>query len=90
MVDGTLLVVGIVATAAEAPVILVGLAVYGILDFAFDFGNVYDDNFGRESDFWKEKPIYQYHREKQPLFNKVAIDNTYVAPRIKIPPKFKN
>jgi len=68
---------------------ITGLAIYGILDFAFDFGDIIDENFGRDSELWEEKPIYQYHRNNEPLFNKVAIDNTYVAPRFKITPKFK-
>jgi hypothetical protein len=89
-VDGTLLVVGIVGAFLAAPEIIVGLAIYGILDFAFDFSGEIDENFGRESDLWKDKPIYQYHREETPMFNKIEIDNTYVAPRIMINSKFKN
>lgn len=90
VVDGTLLVVGIVATSVGAPVVIVGIAIYGILDYAFDISEGIDKHFGRKSDFWNEKPILNFPIERRPLFNEVKIDNTYVAPKFKPPLNFKN
>lgn len=92
-VDGALLVVGIGAAAFGAPLVLVGLAVYGILDYAFDISESIDDNFGRNSDIWNDKPIREFPTQRQLLFkdiklkkerDEIKIDNTRV-----VIPKFK-
>jgi len=89
-VDGALLIVGIVAVTFGAPIVVVGIAIYGILDYAFDISGAIDDNFGRNSGFWDKKPIYSFPKDNKPLFNKIEIDNTYVAPKLRMPPKFKD
>jgi|GEM_PF-1630033 len=89
-VDGTLLVVGIAATAVGAPAVVVGLAIYGILDYAFNISEGIDNTFGSDSDLWNNKPIKHFPKKTTPIFNDVKIDNTYVAPNIKLPPNFKN
>lgn len=90
IVDGTLLVVGIAAASFGAPVVVVGIAIYGILDYAFDISEEIDEHFGRESDFWDKKPIRNFPTQRTPLFNEVKIDNTYVVPKFKLPPNFKD
>lgn len=87
VVDGTLLVVGIAAVSLGAPVVVIGIAIYGILDYAFDISEGLDKTFGRDSGFWDNKPVNSFARDSKPLFNKVKIDNTYVEPRFKIPRK---
>lgn len=84
VVDGTLLVVGVVATLVDgAPLIVVGIAIYGILDYAFCISESLDREFGRNSDIWNKKPVLNFPRQSTPLFNEVKIDNTYVAPKFK-------
>ncbi|MCF6349480.1 MAG: hypothetical protein L3J23_00415 [Flavobacteriaceae bacterium] len=87
---GALLVVGAVALGFGAPVLVVGVAIYGILDYAFDISGAIDANFGRDSGFWDKKPIYSFPKDNKPLFTKTAIDKTYVAPKLKLPLKFKD
>lgn len=90
IVDGALLVVGIAAVYFGAPVVVVGIAIYGILDYAFDISEGLDKNFGRDSGFWDKKPIQSFRRDTQPLFKEVKIDNTYVDQKFKIPKKLKD
>ncbi|AUS07034.1 hypothetical protein [Pseudotamlana carrageenivorans] len=83
-VDGTLLVVGVVATlVGGAPLIVVGIAIYGILDYAFCISEGLDREFGRNSDIWNKNSVLNFPRQSTPLFNEVKIDNTYVAPKFK-------
>ncbi len=88
IVDGTLLVVGIAATSAGAPVVIVGIAIYGLLDYAFDISEGIDEHFGRNSGFWDKKPVQHYPKRNKPLFKEIPetkIDKTYVAPKFKLP-----
>ena len=70
--------------------IVFSIAIYGILDYAFNISEGIDKEFGRNSDFWNEKPIYNFPRNSKSLFNEVEIDKTYVAPKFKLPPNFNN
>ncbi|MCF8715329.1 hypothetical protein JM658_10865 [Joostella atrarenae] len=81
VVDGTLLVVGIAATAAGAPAVLIGIAIYGILDYAFDISEGLDKYIGRDSGFWDNKPLRDFPSSREPLFREIQIDKTYVAPK---------
>ena len=49
VVNGVLLVGGIFATAFAAPVVLIGIGVYGIADLVFDVGGKIDNIVGRNS-----------------------------------------
>ncbi|GAA0873417.1 hypothetical protein GCM10009117_25640 [Gangjinia marincola] len=90
VVDGTLLVVGIAAASVGAPVVIVGIAIYGILDYAFDISEGIDETFGRNSGFWDKKPLRSFPTNTTPLFNEIKIDNTAVKKPFRIPPQFKN
>ena len=89
-VDGALLVVGVAATAFGAPVVIVGLAIYGILDYAFGVSEGIDEVFGEDSDLWNDRPLRNFPRKNEPLFHKMEIDKTYVEPTFKLPRNFKN
>lgn len=41
------------ATFVGAPLVLTGIAVYGVGDYFFDFGGVIDRNVGRNSGVWR-------------------------------------
>jgi RHS repeat-associated protein len=53
VVNGTLLVGAGVATFFSAPVVLTGIAAYGIGDYFFDFSGSIDASVGRRSGIWK-------------------------------------
>ncbi|MFP4504429.1 MAG: hypothetical protein ACLFOZ_06935, partial [Cyclobacteriaceae bacterium] len=53
IVNGTLIVGAGVATFFAAPVVLTGIAAYGIGDYFFDFSGSIDAAVGRNSDLWK-------------------------------------
>ncbi|WP_299431047.1 hypothetical protein [uncultured Maribacter sp.] len=67
VVDGVLLVVAIGATTFGAPMVLTGIAIYGILDYAFDISETIDRHFGRDSGLWDEKPISSFPLDNKPL-----------------------
>lgn len=90
VVDGALLVVGIAAATFGAPAVVVGIAVYGVLDYFFDISEGIDNTFGRDSGFWDSKPLRSFPRDTNPLFNEVKIDNTAVKKPLRIPPNFKD
>lgn len=103
VIDGALLVVGIAGLAAGAPVVIVGIAVYGILDYAFGISEGIDKLIGRDSGLWDDKPISNFPTQRKLLFNntfkidkehqEVKIDNTRVdidIPKLKILSKLKN
>ncbi len=54
VVNGGLLIGTGVATFFGAPVVLGGIAVYGVADYVFDIGDTLDSHIGRTSDLWKE------------------------------------
>lgn len=81
--NGTTLAIGVAATFVGAPVVLTGIAIYGILDLVFDFGEILDENIGRNSGLWNDdesEELTRFPVKKTPLFNEAKIDNTYVAP----------
>lgn len=41
------------ATFFTAPVVLTGIAIYGVGDYFFDIGDAIDRNVGRKSGIWK-------------------------------------
>ena len=41
------------ATLAGAPVVLTGIAIYGVADYFFDISEKIDSNVGRKADIWK-------------------------------------
>jgi len=47
-----LLVAGGAASFSGAPAVLTGLAIYGILDYAFDISGSIDAAVGRKSGIW--------------------------------------
>lgn len=87
VVNGGILVIGIVATSFGSGPIVVGIAIYGLLDLVFDVGDGIDDVFGRDSEFWDNRPLYSFPTDENPIFK---IDNTYVTPQFVSPLKFKN
>lgn len=82
--NGTLLVVGLIAVPLEASVIVTGIAIYGLLDLVFDVGDGIDDVFGRDSELWDNRPISSFPTDENPIFK---IDNTYLAPQFIMPLK---
>ncbi|MDP2723266.1 MAG: hypothetical protein Q8O72_10955 [Bacteroidales bacterium] len=54
IVNGTLMVGAGVAAVFVAPVVLTGIAVYGVGDYFFGFGDIIDNNIGRNSGVWEE------------------------------------
>ncbi|WP_067146183.1 hypothetical protein [Pseudotamlana agarivorans] len=85
VVDGAFLVVGVVAATFGAPAVVIGIAIYGLLDYAFDISEGIDEQFGRNSAFWDKKPIHNFRTRRTPLFNEVKKDHTYVAPKLTVP-----
>ncbi|KAB1067633.1 hypothetical protein F6U93_10125 [Tamlana haliotis] len=92
VVDGALLVVGVAAASFGAPAVVIGIAIYGLLDYTFDISEGIDKQFGRNSSVWKEssstwdkKTILNFPKQNTPLFNEVKKDHTYVAPKYTIP-----
>lgn len=87
-------------SVAVAPAILIGIAVYGILDYFFYISEGIDNAIGRDSGLWDGKPIREYPIQSKLLFNKIKlekenyeikIDNTRVdIPKSKMLSKFKN
>ncbi|USD26882.1 hypothetical protein [Flagellimonas marinaquae] len=87
--NGALLVIGVGATLVGAPVVLAGVAVYGILDYAFDISEALDNAVGRQSGLWESGPNSNAFIERTPLFKPkpnllpevrtMAIDKTKVA-----------
>ncbi|SHK03108.1 hypothetical protein [Pseudozobellia thermophila] len=92
IVDGTLLVVGVIAAGAGAPIVLAGIAVYGIVDYFFDIGKGLDRTIGRDSGLWDDS-VQQAPVDREALFQravdrfenynlweqtKIEIDNTMV------------
>ena len=104
VVDGALLVVGIIAAGAGAPVVLAGIAIYGIVDYFFGVGEGLDNLVGKDSGLWDER-IQKAPIDRDVLFQRavdnfeknspfqppeVEIDNTRVKNPIRIKPNFKN
>ncbi|MBI9056324.1 MAG: hypothetical protein JEZ01_01005 [Labilibaculum sp.] len=87
IVNGCILVVGIIAVSATSAPIVIGIAIYGLLDLVFDVGDGIDDLMGRDSGFWDNRPIDSFPIDENPIFK---IDNTYVAPQFIEPLKFKD
>ncbi|WP_293930696.1 hypothetical protein [Sphingobacterium sp. UBA6645] len=54
VVNGTLLVGAGVATAFGAPVVLTGIAIYGVGDYFFDFSDKIEKAVGRTSPIWRD------------------------------------
>lgn len=52
IVDAALLATTGVALFVGAPAVLVGVGIYGALDFAFDLDEKIDNSIGRNSDVW--------------------------------------
>ncbi|PKQ65794.1 hypothetical protein BZG02_01960 [Labilibaculum filiforme] len=89
-VNGCILGVSIIAVSVGSAPIVVGIAIYGLLDLIFDISGGIDDLMGRESGLWNNQAIESYPTELSPLFNEVRIDNTYVAPQFMKPLNFKD
>ena len=51
-VDGALLVATGAAIIFGGPAVLIGIGVYGVLDYAFDIGDTIDNSLGRKSGLW--------------------------------------
>lgn len=90
VVNGCILAVGIIAVSAGSAPIVVGIAIYGLLDLVFDVSGGIDDVFGRDSNFWNNQAIESYPTELLPIFNEARIDNTYVAPQFIEPLNFND
>jgi len=52
IVNGTLMIGAGVAAVFAAPAVLTGIAIYGVGDYFFDFGDIIDNNIGRNSGVW--------------------------------------
>lgn len=72
VVDGALLVVGVIAAGPGAPIVLAGIAVYGIIDYFFDIGKGLDQAIGRDSGLWDDS-VQQAPVDREALFQR-AID----------------
>lgn len=52
IVNGTLMIGAGVAAVFAAPAVLTGIAIYGVGDYFFGFGDIIDNNIGRNSGVW--------------------------------------
>lgn len=52
IVNGTLMVGAGAASVFAAPAVLTGIAIYGVGDYFFGFGDIIDNNIGRNSEVW--------------------------------------
>ncbi|MBU2951693.1 hypothetical protein KO493_13390 [Tamlana agarivorans] len=89
-VDGVLLVVSVIATVYSAPAVVVGIAIYGLLDYTFNISESLDENFMKKDNTWNDKQIQCFPKKNEPIFNEVKRDNTYVETKFKLPSNYIN